>query len=85
MVFWPSLLMDGLLWKSQAAYFSGSHTVVLVDPPGHGHSEPLTRLFDFRECAGARLCVLDGTAHLAALESPDRVNALIEDFIREQP
>jgi pimeloyl-ACP methyl ester carboxylesterase len=35
-------------------------------------SEPLTRL-----------CVLDGTAHLAALESPDRVNALIADFIRE--
>jgi 3-oxoadipate enol-lactonase len=34
---------------------------------------------------GARLCVLDGTAHLAALENPDRVNVLIEDFLREHP
>jgi 3-oxoadipate enol-lactonase len=60
MVFWPSLLMDGLLWKSQASCFSGGHTVVLVDPPGHGHSEPLTRLFDFRECAGCVADILDG-------------------------
>jgi 3-oxoadipate enol-lactonase len=32
---------------------------------------------------GARLHVLENTAHLAALENPDEVNALIEDFIRE--
>jgi 3-oxoadipate enol-lactonase len=60
MVFWPSLLMDGLLWKAQAAYFSGDHTVVLVDPPGHGRSDPLTGVFDFGECAGCLADILDG-------------------------
>jgi 3-oxoadipate enol-lactonase len=163
MVFWPSLLMDGLLWKSQAAYFSGGHTVVLalltaaarplggIRPPLTGRAldafvGPTTRrerpevvttvtealrradvrsvswavksvvprrpdqreLFgsirvpvlvvagaedatfpvaEARAMAdaipGARLHVLENTAHLAALENPDQVNALIEDFIRE--
>jgi 3-oxoadipate enol-lactonase len=32
---------------------------------------------------GARLHVLEDTAHLAALENPGQVNALIADFIRE--
>jgi 3-oxoadipate enol-lactonase len=32
---------------------------------------------------GARMHVLEDTAHLAALENPGQVNALIQDFIRE--
>jgi 3-oxoadipate enol-lactonase len=32
---------------------------------------------------GARLHVLEDTAHLTALENPGQVNALIADFIRE--
>ena len=30
---------------------------------------------------GARLVVLDGVAHLAALENPPLVNALIKEFV----
>ena len=34
MLFWPSLLMTGDMWLSQAAHFSENHQVILVDPPG---------------------------------------------------
>lgn len=55
LVFWPSLMMDGELWIAQAQHFCGDYRVVLIDSPGHGRSEPLTRLFDFDECA---LCIV---------------------------
>ena len=58
-VFWPSLLMDGTMWAAQAEHFAATHRVVLVDPPGHGGSEPLTRLFEFSECARVVVQVLD--------------------------
>ena len=51
MLMWPSLLMDGNLWAAQAAYFADRFTVLVVDPPGHGSSEPLTHGFSFDECA----------------------------------
>ena len=34
---------------------------------------------------GSELVVLDDAAHLAALEVPDRVNALITDFLDRHP
>jgi 3-oxoadipate enol-lactonase len=33
---------------------------------------------------GARMTVLDGVAHLAGLEDPARVNALIGDFVFDE-
>jgi 3-oxoadipate enol-lactonase len=59
MVCWPSLLMDGTLWDAQAAYFADRFRVVLVDPPGHGGSSPLTRGFTFTECARVVVQILD--------------------------
>lgn len=59
MVCWPSLLMDGTLWNAQAAYFADRFRVVLVDPPGHGGSSPLTRPFSFTECAQVVVQLLD--------------------------
>ncbi|GAA3537758.1 alpha/beta hydrolase [Kribbella ginsengisoli] len=59
MVCWPSLLMDGTLWNAQAAYFADRFRVVLVDPPGHGGSSPLTREFSFTECAQVVVQILD--------------------------
>ncbi|GAB2597597.1 alpha/beta fold hydrolase [Kribbella endophytica] len=59
MVCWPSLLMDGTLWNEQASYFADRFRVVLVDPPGHGGSSPLTRPFDFTECAQVVVQILD--------------------------
>lgn len=59
MLFWPSLLMTGDLWAGQAAHFAGRHRVVLVDPPGHGGSDPLRRPFTFEECAEVIAAILD--------------------------
>ncbi|MFI6678019.1 alpha/beta fold hydrolase [Kribbella sp. NPDC050470] len=68
MVFWPSLMMDGTLWSGQAAHFADRFQVILVDPPGHGDSTPLTGPFSFEQCAEVITKILDdlgvGKAHL---------------------
>lgn len=50
-LFWPSLLMDGSMWLDIARRLQPHYKVVLIDPPGHGASSPLTRGFDFAACA----------------------------------
>src|SRR5438309_1819931 len=64
MMFWPSLLMDGTMWTDVALHFADRYRVALVDAPGHGESEHLTRRFTFDECALAVVQLLD------ALEAP---------------
>lgn len=59
LLFWSSLLMSGRMWGAQAAHFRDRYRVVLVDPPGHGDSEPLARDFTFEECARCVVQVLD--------------------------
>jgi 3-oxoadipate enol-lactonase len=59
MLFWPSLLMDGTLWSGQAAHFVDRFQVILVDPPGHGDSAPLTGSFTFDQCAQVIIEILD--------------------------
>jgi 3-oxoadipate enol-lactonase len=59
MVFWPSLLMTGAMWRAQSDHFGTDRTVVLIDPPGHGESGPLARHFTLEECALALTQVLD--------------------------
>ena len=59
LLFWPSLLMDGSMWLAQAAYFMSRYRVVLVDPPGHGDSDPLERPFTLAECADCVTQILD--------------------------
>lgn len=59
MLFWPSLLMDGTLWSAQAAHFADRFQVLLVDPPGHGGSAPLTAPFSFEQCAEVIVAILD--------------------------
>lgn len=58
-LFWPSLLMTGSMWSDQARYFASRHTVILVDPPGHGDSQALSRMFRFEDCAHSIEQVLD--------------------------
>lgn len=57
---WPSLLMTGDLWAGQAARFGDSHRLVLIDPPGHGGSAPLSGPFSFADCARCVVDLLDG-------------------------
>jgi 3-oxoadipate enol-lactonase len=59
MMFWPSLLMTGDMWAAQADHFGDRCRVILVDPPGHGHSQKLSATFDFADCAGCIVDVLD--------------------------
>ena len=51
MVFWPSLMMDGTIWNAQAKHFEDRYTVVCIDSPGHGRSQPLTNTFTMEDCA----------------------------------
>jgi 3-oxoadipate enol-lactonase len=59
LMFWPSLMMDGELWMAQAQHFVGRYRVVLIDSPGHGRSEALTRMFGFDECARCVVQIMD--------------------------
>ena len=58
-LFWPSLLMTGSLWDAQVRHFAATHTVVAIDPPGHGESEALTKTFSFEQCARVIERILD--------------------------
>jgi 3-oxoadipate enol-lactonase len=57
---WPSLLMTGDLWAGQAARFGAHNRLVLIDPPGHGGSEPLRAMFSFTDCARCVVDLMDG-------------------------
>lgn len=59
MVFWPSLMMDGTMWRFQYEHFAPTHRVVLVDSPGHGRSDALRRIIDLKECADVLVEILD--------------------------
>ena len=59
-MFWPSLLMTGDMWSSQADHFGSTRQVILVDPPGHGGSQKLTAPFTFDDCARVIVDILDG-------------------------
>lgn len=59
-LFWPSLLMTGDMWHGVAAELIDGYQVVLIDPPGHGGSQALTRMFTFAECARCVVDILDG-------------------------
>jgi 3-oxoadipate enol-lactonase len=58
-LFWPSLLMTGDMWNAVAERLVARSMVVLVDPPGHGGSQPLHKMFTFSECARCVVNILD--------------------------
>ena len=59
-MFWPSLLMTGDMWHGVADDLVARSQVILVDPPGHGRSQPLTGMFTFDDCARCVVDILDG-------------------------
>lgn len=67
MVCWPSLLMNGQMWRAQADHFSDRYQVLMIDSPGHGNSQPLNRHFTMEDCARVLVQILD------ALKIPDCV------------
>jgi len=52
--------MTGDMWYGVADGLIARRQVVLVDPPGQGGSQPLTRLFSFDDCARCVVDILDG-------------------------
>ena len=59
MIFWPSLMMDGTMWDAQARHFKDRYTVVCIDSPGHGRSQPLTSTFTMEDCARCLKTIMD--------------------------
>jgi len=39
------------MWNAQAKHFEDRYTVVCIDSPGHGRSQPLTNTFTMEDCA----------------------------------
>lgn len=58
-LFWPSLMMDGSMWLGVAERLVQHYRIVLIDPPGHGDSQPLEARFDFEACAASLVEILD--------------------------
>jgi 3-oxoadipate enol-lactonase len=59
MVFWPSLMMTGTMWRYQYEHYASEHRVVLIDSPGFGQSEAQRKLIDLRDCSDCLLEILD--------------------------
>ena len=65
-VLWPSMFVDGTTWHSILPLLQNGSALprrfVVVDPPGLGLSEPLSRITSITEAAGAARDLLDGLA-----------------------
>jgi pimeloyl-ACP methyl ester carboxylesterase len=62
-ILWHSLFLDSRSWAPLIAALgevAPDRTVIAVDGPSHGRSEPLHRDFTFGECVQAAADVLDG-------------------------
>jgi 3-oxoadipate enol-lactonase len=69
----------------QRALFGRIRTPVLVVAGGEDKTFPVAETEEMADAIpGARFVVLEQSAHLAALESPKEVNALIDDFLADQ-
>ena len=59
MVCWPSLMMDGTMWRYQYEHFAQTHRMYLIDSPGHGKSDPLRKIIDLKDCVDVLVEILD--------------------------
>lgn len=58
-VLWHSLFLDSRSWCGLPAHLAEHRTVIVIDGPSHGGSEPVIRDFTFAECLAAAEQVLD--------------------------
>lgn len=59
-VLWPSMFVDSHTWDPVLPLLPAERRYILVDGPGLGLSDPLTRVSDVNEAAGAALDLLAG-------------------------
>jgi 3-oxoadipate enol-lactonase len=70
----------------QRTLFGTIRTPVLVVAGAEDRTFPVAETEEMADSIpGARFVVLEQSAHLAALESPEQVNALIDDFLADHP
>lgn len=58
-VLWHSLFVDSTSWDRVRESLAASRRLLIIDGPSHGGSDPVTRDFTLKDCAGAALDVLD--------------------------
>lgn len=58
-VLWHSLFLDSRSWCGLQHDLARSHSVIVIDGPSHGRSEPVGRDFTFGECVTAAEQVLE--------------------------
>ncbi len=58
-VLWHSLFVDSRSWGAVFDALAGHRTVIAIDGPSHGKSDPVTRDFTFDECTHAAVEALD--------------------------
>lgn len=56
---WHSFFVDSRTWQRVLPDLAQDRTLVVVDGPGFGESDPLDRLLTLRDCAGAATVVLE--------------------------
>ncbi|KRE29967.1 alpha/beta fold hydrolase [Agromyces sp. Soil535] len=59
-VLWHGLFVDSRIWDRVRDELAGRRTLVIIDGPSAGRSDPLTRRASVAECAMAAIEVLDG-------------------------
>lgn len=58
-VLWHSLFLDSRTWGPLVEELRPSRTVIMIDGPSHGRSEPVNRDFSYDECTRAAAEALD--------------------------
>ncbi len=58
-VLWHSLFVDSRSWYRVEKALAGQRTLVLIDGPSHGGSQPARQLFTLADCAAAAGEILD--------------------------
>jgi len=58
-VLWHSLFLDSQSWCGLQDDLARTHSVIVIDGPSHGRSEPVSRDFTFADCVTAAERVLD--------------------------
>jgi pimeloyl-ACP methyl ester carboxylesterase len=67
-VLWHSMFVDSTSWDRVVGELSAHRRLLLIDGPGHGRSDPMSRRSSIDECAVAALSALDALAPGSAVD-----------------
>lgn len=67
-VLWHSLFLDSRSWCGLQEELARDHTVIVIDGPSHGRSEPIRHDFTFADCVTAAERVLDTMGVVAPVD-----------------